>query len=235
MQHAQCHEEAFAAISAMMKKRCEEHTALQTVHGRIDELASRVGQLECEQIQVKQLVHNHWQEVQQLCLVHSATRQSKEKVTFDVFDASSNSLESQSHDMSGLHEDSLASSAVQVRSSTNFCEENDSTEMLSLLLKDLQEERTFVVEMLENVRQEKLDVIAAMHTFQLQKANAVEEIMAAQNTSSPRTSRRTRRDQLVESCEVILPQPSLLSPGHIGDNWQAHLKLPHQTRQWQAH
>jgi len=49
-------------------------------------------------------------------------------------------------------------------------------EKLAALLKDLQEERTLVKDMLDNVRQEKVEVIAAMHSFQMEKSNAMQEM-----------------------------------------------------------
>jgi hypothetical protein len=52
-------------------------------------------------------------------------------------------------------------------------------EGLSEALKELAEERSHVADMLEAVRQEKLEVIRAMHTFVVRKDEAVQELEAA--------------------------------------------------------
>merc|ERR1712107_57377 len=51
---------------------------------------------------------------------------------------------------------------------------------------------------------EKIDVIAAMHTFQLEKMNAMQEIKEAQNKTPPDSS---RKDRPMEPNSKVLLQP----------------------------
>lgn len=68
--------------------------------------------------------------------------------------------------------------------------ETDSHSGLSgeLLMKELREERFAVHTMLDNVRREKCEVIAVMHSFAMEKAEAMRELESARRTASDEIS-----------------------------------------------
>lgn len=241
-QHLFKHEDAFPSITNEVKKRLQLESVLQTMHLRIEEVTSRVGHLEVvgnsnhvnvervivameilqgRQIHLKHLMRKFWQEVQQLFVAHSPGGCSKKKVGFDGPIAS---LELEMDELDDLFNSeverclqdfSVASPTPHMKSSENFSEESGSIEKLSLLLKELQEEHVVVADMLENVRQEKLEVIQTMHAFHLQKVRAVEEIKDAENRMSRQRSRRKAHS--VEADQRILLQALPFSPCQIPD------------------
>jgi len=68
------------------------------------------------------------------------------------------------------------------------------------LLKELREERGYVAEMLDNVKQEKIEVITAMHIFVRDKEDAMQELDSF---------RRNVREELASCSSVLEPSCSL--------------------------
>ncbi|CAE8727018.1 unnamed protein product [Polarella glacialis] len=56
--------------------------------------------------------------------------------------------------------------------------QGEGSEGASELLEDLREERCVVAQMLDGVRQEKFEVVAMMHSFTIQKSEALQELEA---------------------------------------------------------
>eukprot|EP00929_Paragymnodinium_shiwhaense_P074001 TRINITY_DN37835_c0_g1_i1.p1 TRINITY_DN37835_c0_g1~~TRINITY_DN37835_c0_g1_i1.p1 ORF type:complete len:573 (+),score=150.34 TRINITY_DN37835_c0_g1_i1:177-1895(+) len=85
--------------------------------------------------------------------------------------------------------------------------ELESIQTAQTVLKDLQEERCTVAEMLQNVRQEKLEVIAMMHSFVVGKDEALQEMEVAR-----RGLREEFQNEVVRMRSANLTQPMPPAP-----------------------
>jgi len=128
----------------------------------------------------------------------------------------SNSLEGQLQDLVG----ELRKLQEQSRPRYQGEEPENSITNAVFLLQELKEERKYVADMLENVKKEKCEVIALMHTFAMDKAAALEDL--------DHVGRSVRND--------ILAMLSKLQEAHPGQEeviYAAHDLSQHQQQHQQ--
>lgn len=101
------------------------------------------------------------------------------------------------------------------------------------LLQELREERGFVAEMLSNVKKEKCEVIATMHTFVLDKGEAMEELEGFRRATREEFSAALRSNSSALSRRPAHAEPKVASPIRVAPNEASEevVAQPHHAQQ----
>lgn len=182
-------------IEAEVKKRSEEQTAtadlIRELQQRIDEL---VANLSTRVVRLEDTSNLHCLTEERVAGVLSSLQGQQQQVT-RVLEEHQSKLQSLSSAASAWH----MSGAMTVRKDQASCmrllhgdleanrslsarqhlhqDGGNARESLGILLKELQEEHESVSKTLNQVRQEKAEVIATMHIFNLNKSKALQEMV----------------------------------------------------------